>query len=57
MMRKNDAGAGQGVSVIALGARVVMEHEQAAIFIDPTGAAFAVQEWAPREPASGEETP
>ena len=23
MMRKNDAGAGQGVSVIALGARVV----------------------------------
>jgi predicted enzyme related to lactoylglutathione lyase len=29
----------------ALGARVVMQHEQSAILVDPTGAPFAIQVW------------
>ena len=29
----------------SLGARIVMQHEQSAILIDPTGAPFAIQVW------------
>jgi predicted enzyme related to lactoylglutathione lyase len=29
----------------ALGARIVMQHEQSAILVDPTGAPFAIQVW------------
>jgi len=41
----------------ALGARIIMQHDQAAILVDPTGAAFAVQEWMPPSRESEEDAP
>ena len=40
---------GTAARAAKLGARIVMQHESAAILVDPTGAAIGVQTWAGRD--------